>query len=985
MTYNAKTKMNFYKLTVWLLTVAMLMNFMTTFSFAASETDTESTLFSNGSVFEATRTDFRDESVYSLIITRFYDGDSGNNVHCWDDNYAGNPDSDPAWRGDFKGLVEKLEYIKALGFTAVRLNPVAQNASGYDYYGKHPINLKEIDYRYESDGYTYEDLVNACHSKGLKVMQEVVLNSTSNFGEEFLRKLFEVNEDEDWSDLTKALTPTDLLLEQYPNYLQLGPGEQFQARLDMLKAHVTSTLNADEHYHREKRMGYENSLEQQGSKAGDEVDINTENPEVALYLAESCYEYAQMGVDAIMILDARYINRWTFNEGILPLLQKMLEDDGLELEIFYEVEARARETWNHNIPSSSVPFYSWAETEEAWIGNWDNASPSANIQKSIEHYDAHSNPANSPTSTNAFLDGLTYHEPDYSQSSGMNGYDFTMLWNFETASHAFVAAKSEDQYFNDSTWNLMSMDTWNYGPDGMEKYKLVSDTTQLKENLSLMFTFRGIPGITAGTEIEFQKGMIIDPGANAPLSTTARAYYGDNLEGEIETTSFGMYNASGPVATTLSSELSQHMQMLNKARQLVPALRKGQYTVDSNYVSGDMAFIRRYTDKAIDSLALVTISGGAEFTNIPNGKYIDVVSGNETEVTDGTLMVDDISKGELAVYVCGADGFTAPDTTFEIEKYTATFDANGGEGEIDDITSEFGYIALPECTFIPPEGKIFKSWSIGDEEYRAGSSIKTTENVTVKALWIDIVYCNISFDANGGGKTMADITVQGGDYTLPQCSFTAPFGKSFKAWSINNKTYMPGATVNVSADTKITAEWQDIVMTLTQIRITAEGLPIDAKLILAGYTEQEMIDVKSFDITDSVWSRTYVEAGLDRANAKMIKAFLWNDMEALVPLCVDSSIALNDTTDNNDVIYFNNTAGWSTVNAYCWSNTGNIASWPGKGMTNIAGTDIWYIEGTKDMQYVIFNNGSMQTGDIVIPVDGNNLYNYDTGYWSTYN
>lgn len=47
--------------------------------------------------------DFRDETIYFLMTTRFYDGDSSNNVHCTDDVKAGNPDSDPAWRGDFKG------------------------------------------------------------------------------------------------------------------------------------------------------------------------------------------------------------------------------------------------------------------------------------------------------------------------------------------------------------------------------------------------------------------------------------------------------------------------------------------------------------------------------------------------------------------------------------------------------------------------------------------------------------------------------------------------------------------------------------------------------------------------------------------------------------------------------------------------------------------------------------------------------------------
>ena len=87
------------------------------------------------------RTDFREESIYFVITTRFYDGDTGNNVHCWDDKQAKNPDSDPAWRGDFKGLADKLDYIKALGFSAIWITPVVENASGYDYHGYHAFDF----------------------------------------------------------------------------------------------------------------------------------------------------------------------------------------------------------------------------------------------------------------------------------------------------------------------------------------------------------------------------------------------------------------------------------------------------------------------------------------------------------------------------------------------------------------------------------------------------------------------------------------------------------------------------------------------------------------------------------------------------------------------------------------------------------------------------------------------------------------------------
>lgn len=62
---------------------------------------------------EFDRVDMREDTIYFVITTRFYDGDTGNDVHCWDDSQANNPDSDPAWRGDFKGLIDKLDYIKA--------------------------------------------------------------------------------------------------------------------------------------------------------------------------------------------------------------------------------------------------------------------------------------------------------------------------------------------------------------------------------------------------------------------------------------------------------------------------------------------------------------------------------------------------------------------------------------------------------------------------------------------------------------------------------------------------------------------------------------------------------------------------------------------------------------------------------------------------------------------------------------------------------
>ena len=136
------------------------------------------------------RTDMRDETVYFVITTRFFDGYLENNVHCWDEN-ANTEESDPGWRGDFQGLIDKLDYIKALGFSAIWLTPVVENASGLDYHGYHALDFAKVDPRYESEGATYQDLIDAAHAKGIKIIQDIVLNHTSNFGEKYFSHMFD--------------------------------------------------------------------------------------------------------------------------------------------------------------------------------------------------------------------------------------------------------------------------------------------------------------------------------------------------------------------------------------------------------------------------------------------------------------------------------------------------------------------------------------------------------------------------------------------------------------------------------------------------------------------------------------------------------------------------------------------------------------------------------------------------------------------------
>ena len=152
----------------------------------------------------------------------------------------------------------------------------------------------------------------------------------------------------------------------------------------------------------------------------------------------------------------------------------------------------------------------------------------------------------------------------------MDAIDFQMHWSFNNANEAFSTALGEDRYFNDSTWNVVYVDSHDYGPDNCQTQRYTGGTDAWAENLALMFTFRGIPCIYYGSEIEFQAGMPIDVGPNAPLSQTGRAYYGDHIEGDITATDFTVFdkNLSGEVKNTLSSKLSQQIICLHLLRTL---------------------------------------------------------------------------------------------------------------------------------------------------------------------------------------------------------------------------------------------------------------------------------------------------------------------------------------------------------------------------------------------------------------------------------
>ncbi len=101
---------------------------------------------------------YKDAIIYQLHVQSYFDSN--------DDGI-----------GDFKGLVQKLDYLKSLGVTALWLLPFYPSPlkdGGYDisdYTGIHPSYGTLADFR---------KFIREAHSRDLKVITELVLNHTSS-------------------------------------------------------------------------------------------------------------------------------------------------------------------------------------------------------------------------------------------------------------------------------------------------------------------------------------------------------------------------------------------------------------------------------------------------------------------------------------------------------------------------------------------------------------------------------------------------------------------------------------------------------------------------------------------------------------------------------------------------------------------------------------------------------------------------------------
>ena len=146
---------------------------------------------------------------------------------------------------------------------------------------------------------------------------------------------------------------------------------------------------------------------------------------------------------------------------------------------------------------------------------------------------------------------------------------------------------------------------------------------------------------------------------------------------------------------------------------------------------------------------------------------------------------------------------------------------------MDDVTINPGIYTLPECSFTAPENNHFAYWTInqGDNHYNPGDQVEVTSDITIIAEWEEntpvVTEYTVSFNANGGTGSMTSQTSTG-EYTTPQNGFTAPEGKIFGGWLVNNEGEILdiGQTIEIASDITLYPQWDDETPVTTEYTVS---------------------------------------------------------------------------------------------------------------------------------------------------------------------
>ncbi len=114
--------------------------------------------------------------IYLITPDRFANGDPENDEVAGMKEMPNRADKDGRHGGDLRGIINNLDYIHDLGFTAVWLNPVLENnMTRTSYHGYSTTDFYKVDPRYGSND-EYKELSAELKKRGMKLIMDMIFN-----------------------------------------------------------------------------------------------------------------------------------------------------------------------------------------------------------------------------------------------------------------------------------------------------------------------------------------------------------------------------------------------------------------------------------------------------------------------------------------------------------------------------------------------------------------------------------------------------------------------------------------------------------------------------------------------------------------------------------------------------------------------------------------------------------------------------------------
>ncbi len=491
----------------------------------------------------------QDEVMYFVLPDRFANGNPSNDrgglagtrlQHGFDPTHKGFYHG-----GDLAGLRAKLDYVQALGATAIWLGPIYRNKpvqgrpgrESAGYHGYWITDFTDVDPHFGTRD-ELKALVDAVHARGMKIYLDIITNHTAD-----VIRYRDCSADPcpyrsladypytrrggiDGAPINAGFLGDDTAHQTEANFARLtDPRYAYDAFVPRGEEKVKKPtwLNEPRYYHNRGDSTWEGESVTHGDFSGLD-DLLTEHPRVVAGMIDIFGGWVDdFGIDGFRIDTAKHVNP-EFWQAFVPAMLARAKARGIpNFHVFGEV---------YDPEAGGLARFTRVDRYPSVL---DFAFQSAAVQSIAG------------TAGTARLERLFFLDPNYEGGAAAALALPTFLGNHDMGRFAMFVRKARPQ----------------------AKDEEVLKRTELAH--ALLFLARGVPVVYSGDE----QGFVGDGGdqdARQPLFASAVASYNDDaLLGNTHTTAQDNYAVDGPLFKAIAR--------LSKLRADIPELRRGEMRI----------------------------------------------------------------------------------------------------------------------------------------------------------------------------------------------------------------------------------------------------------------------------------------------------------------------------------------------------------------------------------------------------------------------